>query len=106
MASATTVMSDWAPMSVVKPMRTTGWSSATRTRIIEKGLPRSGFQRYRHPHFGAGAGLALQGELSAQLLGALAHTHDTEVSGLDLAMLAVEPAAVVLHPQTHRALAD
>src|SRR5215207_970583 len=80
-ASATTSMSGSASMRARRPMRISGWSSTTSTRIFGSdigGSPRC--KRQRQPHLGPGAGPAVDHQLGTQAAGPLLHAHDAEVA--------------------------
>src|SRR5204862_2906587 len=98
-ASPTTSMSGSPSRNAKSPLRTTAWSSTTRTRIVSPCLSAIGVNRKLDAHDGTATRRARDLELGTDLFGAAAHRLQAEVPGLD--RVRVEPAPVVLNLDDH-----
>src|SRR3712207_4097549 len=96
-ASPTTSKSGWVPRTAARPSRSTGWSSATRSRILSTRDP---FERQGRLDAGPPAGAALHAQHAAEHGDPLPHAQ------YPVPVLRhprrVEPAAVVFHEEPDR----
>src|ERR1700722_17639827 len=102
-ASATTSMSDSTFKDADRPMRTMKWSSTTRIRIGFEFFidPFWGLKRNLHGDASPAPGLALDAQMAAHRLRALAHVEETEVPR-GRRLPGSKPLAIINHGQRHR----